>query len=458
MISVVLILSLGSSSWVFAVLFAQTTSASVPYYHPDVICQSGMDHDHDICNTRYLLNILLFGLITTPLALMDVKEQAFVQNSLAIMRVLRCILMISTPLMASNDIELKRGFPFATEGHIIETPIVAGSTDGIFIVLSVCVFSLFLNSSVPIFIDALRNVKRAQYILIWGFLITVALYWTLAAVGSMTFGSGVSSTCNLAWNGFRWPFVAECAPRSFCAVTSTVVECIVVFSPVLDVISVYPLGTIVLANSVWEVIFGVPHHEYPGSVDQVLVNHYVPVSMASNIDSSAPTESTRLILNQSVAITEEKWFGMTWSLFMKKFIRFSLNVLPLLAAALMQNFLQIVSFAGSISVLICLIFPAFLSLRCSSYEEEHNIAVQTVTAENHLHWCDKPLHLLLPDYFKTRRLEGDDIDVAATVILDHNDPEESFIEQRWFKLTILWIGFGVTIIIFYSSVAPVPSE
>lgn len=454
---IVLALSLGSSSWVFAVLFAQTASASVPIYHPDVVCQSGIGASDPVCNTRYLLNILVFGLITTPLALMDVKEQAIIQNSLAVMRVLRCVLMICTPLMAVSQLELERGFPFATSGAVTQTPVVAGSLDGVFIVLSVCVFSFFLNSSVPIFIDALRNVKNALTILVWGFFITAGLYWVLAVVGSVSFGSGVSSTCNLAWHGFRWPFVEHCPPGSVCDITSRIVECIVVFSPVLDVISVYPLGTIVLANSAWEVVFGVPHHEFPGSVDQILVHHYIPVSRLAEQTSNA-TENTPLV--GDAAIEPPRWYEAgRGAAVLKKLVRFMLNVLPLIAAALMQNFLQIVSFAGSISVLICLVFPAFLSLRCSSYEEKHKVAERTVTAHNHLDWCDKPLHTLFPENFKTERLEvGLEHAETKEVVLDHDDPEDSFIEQRWFKLAIIWLGFAVTGIIFYSSVMPVPTN
>jgi hypothetical protein len=468
-------LSIGTSSWVFAILFAQTVSAILPLYQPDVVCATGSADDHgSVCGTRYIINLILLGVITTPLALMDVKEQAIIQNTLAVTRVLRCALMIATPLMATSQLELQRGFPFADSAHAAQTPIVSGSVDGVFIILSVCVFSFFLNSSVPIFIDALRNVKHALKILVWGFLITAGMYWVLSAVGSVTFGSSISTTCNLAWKGFRWPFMTECAAGSVCDVTSRMVEVLVVFSPVLDVISVYPLGTIVLANSAWEVVFGVPHHEFGGSIDQILVDHYLPPARAlenrtasdpatpAAIVAPSPSETTRLLPGDAAAdgaaeARSGRWCGISRQAFLKKLVRFVLNILPLLLAVVVQNFLQIVTLAGSISVLICLVFPAYLSLKCSSYEEEHGIPAKTVNADNHLHWCDSPMPTLFPGHERAKKIESNDNETNSDSDVEFGyDPESSFIEKRWFKLAVIYLGLVVTLIIFYSSITPVP--
>lgn len=443
----VLSLSIGTSSWVFAILFAQTISASLPLYRPEVLCQVPEEDGSGTCQTRYVLNILLLGLFTTPLALMDVSEQAIVQNILAILRFLRCALMIVTPLLATTTEQLDRSFPYANASQAAQMPLMLGSTDGMCVVLSVCVFSFFLNSSVPIFIDALSNVNHALRILIYGFIVTASLYWMLGAVNSYTFGSSITSTCNLAWHGYRWPFAEHCTAGSLCDISAKVVEYVVVLSPILDVVSVYPLGTIVLANSVWEVVFGVAHHDFPGAVDQPLVDHYLPVSAVQAESEKAINETTRLINGGASSLSDPA--GSSCShLFAKKAVRFVLNTLPLTLAVLIKDFLQIVSLAGSISVLICLVFPAYLSLRCSSYDEE-NIE-ECVTPDNHLDWCDKPFHEVFPGLEKPE-------DGGGHVIRRNRDPDSSIIETKIFKVVVIIVGIVVTCMVFYSSLVPVPT-
>lgn len=89
----ILALSLGSCSWVYAILFAQTMSSMVPnIYNPEVSCIHG--DINVICHTRYIISILILCAITSPLALMDLKEQIWIQNFLAVLRIIRILLMV----------------------------------------------------------------------------------------------------------------------------------------------------------------------------------------------------------------------------------------------------------------------------------------------------------------------------------------------------------------------------
>ena len=437
----ILALSLGSALWVFSILFSQTMSVTIPVYRPDVSCYTEGPGNQGVCDTRYVVNLLILALITTPLALMDVNEQAVLQDIMAAVRVIRCILMILTPLLALYFNNLEQSFPHRDYTDSTSMPLIMGSMDGIFIVISIAVFSMFLNSSVPIAVDALQDLNQCYAVLTYGFAIAAIMYFLLGASVSFAFGSATDNPCNLNWENFRWP-MSECAEGSICDITSRFVSFVIVFSPMLDVVSVYPLTTIVLANSIWEVVYGVDHEDSKTAVmDTFMANlpKELAPSTSSNNSKNYCEETPLLISSESIAAESSLASNEIFSdATKKKIIRFAVNIFPMILAIVIQNFLVVVQYAGSISVLICLVFPGFYSYCCDEYETSHQFAKRTVTPENHLSWCDKP--------FASNNEEE-----KSTF-----NPENSLIETKYFKIGMIILGLCFTVIIFYASVEPIP--
>jgi hypothetical protein len=411
-------------------------------YHSEEICVATSNTPN--CNTRYLINMLILALVTTPLALMDAKEQWYIQNSLTAIRVVRVILMCATPLMAITPGDMIQSFPgsFAnSQSTILPPPMWIGSAYGLSQILSAAVFSQFMNGSIPIVADCLadrNNFKRTLYLT---FYICLALYLALALIIATKFGDHTMNPCNLNWAGYRWPadyFAPEtCVKHSLCDLSAKVVEFLVVFCPALDVASAYPFIGIILGNTLTEIFFGPPP-----------ADTYAASGMAAD---HAIGETARARYR-----------------FMNKFLRFLMNVLPMILAVTLTDFSRVIQLTGSVSVLLCTVFPPLLSIKCNNYLEEtdsHFIPqaeslewVDPVTAKSGSSESALQLRTRKPEvrgYGAVGQSEEDAEDglmekdwISRGLMLR---PKEDLIENRAFQITMLLVGAVLAALILYSS-------
>jgi hypothetical protein len=433
-----------SCAWVLAILFAHTMSSSMPFvYHPEETCTS---HDgetiSDICNTRYMINIALLAAFTTPLALMDVKEQWYVQNSLAFIRVCRMLLMCITPMLVGaigDSPEMRSSFPgsFVSDTPSSPPPFLVGNLFGLSQVLSAAVFSQFLNGSIPIIIDSLKN--RDNYIKVLNITFTTCfcLYVWLSIVVSTQFGSTTANPCNLNWVGYRWPSEdGSCERGSFCDLSARLVEFIIVFCPAIDVVSAYPFLAIILGNSFTEMVLGAntdSTESNDGEEDSLLHSNQTSSRGSSEMQAS------------------DSWFS--YKVYNKLF-RFAMNILPMILAVTIENFSTVIQLTGAISVLICLVFPPLLSIKCNAYlsEKYATFCNHILSPFTHLSWVDgnySTSHLEKNSNLKNYgTADGNNPRQVAPVIPFVSD---EFIENETFKWMFLSIGICITSVIFYIS-------
>ena len=448
---VVLMISFLSCSWVLAILFAHTMSSSIPsIYHPEQICSSG--DDNVICDTRYLLNMAILFVITTPLALMDIGEQWWIQNSLAAVRVIRMLLMCITPMLAYSDSGMAASFPVSYHPSAVAQPaLIFGTWNGLAHVLSAAVFSQYLNASIPIIIDSLEDRNNFMRVMHYTFGICLCLYIWLSVVVTNQFGSDTLNPCNINWTGYRWPFCADAPPGSLCDLSARCVEFIVVFCPAVDVASAFPFIGIVLGNSLTEIVLGTPPLEGDNRTSgSQHTDALVTPSPQSEADTSAPSETV-----SKLTLAQYKFFN--------KVFRFFTNTLPMVLAISITNFSLVIQITGGISVLICLVFPAFLSLRCSSYMDEHMSAHQEEGGgESYSYWGDGPLSWVDGVMAVTDSGGGNVRHYGAIPLETHSGRKhsggrgghagEEIIERSWFKEGFLWVGIAVTGLILYISI------
>jgi hypothetical protein len=458
--ALVFYISFLSCSWVLAILFAHTMSSSMPFiYHPEEVCT---EHDgeaiSDNCNTRYLINMAILAALTTPLALMDVKEQWYVQNTLAFVRVCRVLLMCITPMLVGEigDSEaMRNSFPgsfsssSSSSSPSVGPPLVVGTLHGLSQLLSAAVFSQFLNGSVPIIIDSLKDRNNYIRVLNITFMVCFCLYVWLSIVVSVQFGSTTTDPCNLNWAGYRWPGSGDpdsCKPDSFCDLSAKLVEFVIVFCPAVDVASAYPFLSIILGNSLTEMALG-PNIEEESK-------------------SSDPNSEGTSLLSDNAAITggvdaSGGMSAMSYRVY-NKFFRFSMNILPMIMAVTITNFSTVIQLTGAISVLICLVFPPLLSIKCNTYlaEKYEDFSTFVLSSTAHLTWIDgapssdtgvkvdKKKNYSSYGSVQEARDDGNNPREITGVIPFKSD---EFIENDTFKWVFLSVGICITGVIFYIS-------
>lgn len=482
----------------YAILFARTLSYTVPQiYQPNVSCVGNLNAE--ICSIRYTMNVVILGIITTPLALMDVKEQAWLQNALAILRIFRITLMCVTALYSVGDKAMKISFPTVFDDDdtpYIHPPLIFGTWNGFFVTISVGVFALLLNSTIPVIVDAMRSKKNFVRVLVRGFVISFSLYFTVALIISIKFANKSFNPCNLNWHDYRIPYIENCQKGDVCDITANIIVFFVVFCPVFDVISIFPISTIIFANSICE-YFGILHQHHSTTFDSNHQSHNDKNSLQlASFNESKPLISTNPIRSVIDNPTTSTYNSVSSHSLehnsdsppsqvdtdhrdhadhRPSIVRFAINILPLVFAVLVPNFMNVIQCAGAVSVLVGLAYPAYMSLRCDDFERRNKFYSALVNPTNHLHWIDSPFpapHALTESnatfanasdaesspYFDA--LEGveeaplQDTIPKTTVPSNrkvYTNPDEDWIERRQVKQCTLFIGMIITGIIFYVS-------
>jgi amino acid permease len=459
--AVVLSISFLSCTWVLAILFAHTMSSSIPsIYHPEQLCAA--DDDNDICNTRYLINVAILAIITTPLALMDIGEQWWIQNTLTAVRVVRILLMIITPMIAVSESDMAASFPITYDKSTVTYPnLFFGSWNGLAHVLSAAVFSQYLNASVPIIVDSLKDRNNYLTTMRITFGVCLVLYVWLSITVTMKFGSDTLNPCNINWTGYRWPFCSA-TPGSLCDLTAKAVEFIIVFCPAVDVASAFPFIGIVLGNSLTEIVLGTP----PATDHQTDLYGIAPDGMVNTFGraqtGTAPASASVDAGPPPMTLLQYKLYN--------KIFRFLMNSLPMILAVSVSNFSLVIQVTGGISVLICLVFPAFLSIRCTAFVERLLALIsveegQVVSFNEYFSAVPDGALTWVDGLYSTTGavVQGGKHSYGAIPIPDNlpSPPggrsrvgithDGEIIEKKWFKEAFLWMGLVITVLILYIS-------
>lgn len=328
---VTLSLSLGGSVWAYAILFGQSLTSVIPIFGSSE-CSNGDTSGE--CQTRYYFFLFMLGCISTPLSLMDMKDQAAFQVFICFMMVTLICVMSITCIMAYLMDDMQFCFP----GSYAEEDESDDSADLNFSLImvsciSASVFSLFLNSGVPVVAQALADKSKLLTVLSRALGGACVLFGVWATILSVSFGHRVDNPSNLNWGGYRLPqqMTPDASSLLYPLVVgiSDCIEYMVVLFPALDVLSVYPLTSVVLSNNILEALF----------------------------DPSPAPRSPGASTGTEVYPWHERFRSQ-----IELTIRIMINLLPIVGAAITPNFLFVVNYVGGVSALICFVFPAMLSM------------------------------------------------------------------------------------------------
>jgi hypothetical protein len=269
---------------------------------------------------------------------------------------------------------------------VVGPPILFGSWQGVFWVISAAVFGLFLNGSIPIIVDSLQD--RGQYlkVVVTAYYVCMLLYVWLAFVVSTSFGDRTMNPCNLNWAGYRLPMFESCEAGSTCDSLSKLIEFIVVFCPAIDAASAFPFISIVLGNSLTELLFGM-EEDHKGDA-YASAHEKAPLNRTPANDYSSSGRSSDGVMHAEPSHYSQTAVGSASSYRLKnRIIRFVMNMTPIILGALITDFSFVIQVSGAISVLICFFFPAVLSMKSQEYIFLHLSAI-SINASNFIAWVD----------------------------------------------------------------------
>jgi hypothetical protein len=139
--------------------------------------------------------------------------------------------------------------PVKSAPHTADIPSLANLAK-FALIFSTSVFAQILHHSVPGLMEPVREKSRGRFLFASVIITTMTVYWLVGMMGSIYFGTSVSSPVTLMW--LDYPFNGIGAPS---ATTSLLVLLVVLF-PILDVVSAFPLNAVTMANSIFDFL---PH-------------------------------------------------------------------------------------------------------------------------------------------------------------------------------------------------------
>eukprot|EP01084_Bolivina_argentea_P051721 95143_1 len=253
-----------------------------------------------------LVYTTIFGIIAIPLCLLGVKEQAAFQVFMTGVRLLVIAIMSGTAFWAYYS-----GVDSFSGMTLNPTPAPRFRSVSLAVMLPVSFFSLMLNSYTPTVVQGLKNKGGIRYIGWIAPILSALLYIVISVSLVAAFGVKIPDSCNTLWEFYTGRPESEGSAFPW----ATILRFVIVLFPALDVISVYPVNTIVAAN----VLMALVYHD---RVDKAMRDRVVNTTF-----------------------------------------RLACGIPPILLSFLCSRLKLIETYAGSISIVIALIFPSYLSLQ-----------------------------------------------------------------------------------------------
>jgi amino acid permease len=241
------------SMWGYSSVFSASFAANVPvdFLSPAVGGVCDVEADWAGCAPHYHFYLAIFTCIAIPLACMEFREQAVVQVTMTIARIVVLVLLVATVLggMGCEGVSFLEA-PVDAAQRAAQSRLADGL--GLISLLPVCLFAFIFHHSIPGVSEPVRNKAQLPGVFSVGFLITGLGYLVLATISAYFFGDSVKRQASLAWEGYVGCVAPNLTPAEAMAqrsiVAAAVASFILIF-PALDVTSAYPLNAVTLANS-----------------------------------------------------------------------------------------------------------------------------------------------------------------------------------------------------------------
>eukprot|EP00128_Syssomonas_multiformis_P015509 Colp12_sorted_trinity150504_noHs@28947 len=233
--------------WAYAAVFS-TSIASLYYSFADSTVSCDFDKGEVIpgCNHAYYIALACYAAVVVPMALLDVHEQAFVQLLLTFYRFTSFGTMLITTIiyMASNSER--------THDRFISLMDIKPA--GFAQIFTACALALNCHSNMPDALQPVKDKSKLKSITSAALMTATFVYMLLGFLCAIAF-EDVKALITLNWENYTacgdgW----EDCPKGAGAY---IVQMWVRLFPVVDMLSVYPLLSLTLANNMAQ---SLPHH------------------------------------------------------------------------------------------------------------------------------------------------------------------------------------------------------
>jgi hypothetical protein len=203
------------------------------------------------CAPHYHFWLAVFACVAMPMTCMEFREQAVVQVTMTIARVVVMVMLIGTVIGGI----MCDGMAFISAPHsaaerAAQGPLASGL--GLIQLMPVCLFAFIFHHSAPGVAEPVHDKSRLPGVFSLAFIITGVGYLLLATIIAYYFGNDVKSQASLSWEGYvgcvalDMPSEEAFAQRNWFTVFLS--EFILIF-PALDVLSAFPLNAMTLSNN-----------------------------------------------------------------------------------------------------------------------------------------------------------------------------------------------------------------
>lgn len=302
-----------STSWAYAFVFSEALSTEVPIFGFQVCSPD------DPC-PLYRVYALVFLSVAVPLSLLEPTEQAAFQVAMTLFRGLVALGMTLTALFEAYYPGMLFERPSSTE----EKAIVWGRLRSLNVLLPATIFALNINGNVPLIAKSMRDREQVDIATRVGLWLPCVMYIFIGVSIAATFGKCVPRSANIVWRQF-----GVSNNGALVASTSHLFATFIVLFPAADVLSIFPLNTIVVADNILAVYYG-------DKIDKIQHNTHI-----------------------------------------RRLFRLFVAVPPIVGACLCANFTKIIDYTGVLAIVISCIFSPLLSIlgreTCRSEFGDHRL-------------------------------------------------------------------------------------
>ena len=240
----VMVISLYGALWSFASVAVSSMAANVPL--PGITggqCDYYSSQWIQACETSFLIWGGIFAVIVIFLSCLDFMEQTTFQVTMTFVRFIAFGLMMASAIIAIYTSPGKAGTP--------GPPYYAGTklfdVDHMYAILATATFACVTHHSAPGLMQPLQDKMQVRKVFTSSFVTTTLAYVSFGITTYLYFGDSVKPLSTLNWSRYPGYQLGAAVP----VWAMSIAGFIVVF-PVLDILSVYPLCSITLANSMCE--------------------------------------------------------------------------------------------------------------------------------------------------------------------------------------------------------------
>lgn len=222
--------------WTFATVFGKSMTEAFPIF-------TLSDED------SYLIYVGVFALFVVPLSFIELREQVSVQVAMAFCRLIVVLIFVFTPLFVAYNAGRPAGCSFNGQTDF-EKPKLWDSS-GFHLMIPVVNFAILFHHGIPSVAREADDKFNLHHNFSYTQLFCAASFLFVGFVDSWFFEKAVHQTVNLNWVTFgcmtKWSDVVAWISAFF-----------VLMFPCVDVVSAFPLHSIVLSSSLKSAFYGRP--------------------------------------------------------------------------------------------------------------------------------------------------------------------------------------------------------